>query len=268
MRFRARASSLVLLVVLASSAVLLSQATRTAAPAAGNRAAAAATDILWDRWGVPHIFAASPADAFYAFGFAQMESHGDLMLRLYGQARGRGAEYWGRDYLDMDKYVRTMGVPSRAREWVAQQTPTFRPLLDAFVAGVNDYGRQHPERLNKDVQVVLPIEAADVLAHVQRVLSFTFVSNPQLVQGTADRWNRGSNTWAVAPKRTAGGHALLLVNPHLPWGDLFSWYEAQISVGDVNAYGAALVGMPLLSIAFNDALGWSHTNNTMDGSDL
>jgi acyl-homoserine-lactone acylase len=268
MHIHARGSALTLF-VFAASAILLSQTTtRPPAPVPPVRAASAAADILWDRWGVPHIFAASPADAFYAFGFAQMESHGDLMLRLYGQARGRGAEYWGHDYLETDKYVRTMGVPARARAWAAQQTPAFRPLLDAFVAGVNDYARQHADRLHRDVQVVLPIDASDVLAHVQRVLNFTFVSNPQLIQGQADRWNRGSNTWAVAPARTADGHALLLANPHLPWSDLFTWYEAQISTGSVNAYGATLVGSPMLAIAFNDVLGWSHTNNTMDGSDV
>lgn len=237
-------------------------ATRPAAVDAGS-----SSDILWDRWGVPHIFTASSADAFYAFGWAQMESHADLMLRLYGQARGRGAEYWGDTYLDADKYVRTMGIPARANEWAREQSPEFAPLLAAFVNGVNAYARQNPTGIAPDVAVVLPISAGDVMAHVQRVLNFTFVSNPQVIQGQIDHWNRGSNTWAVAPARTAAGNALLLANPHLPWGDLFTWFEAQIVTRDVNAYGAALVGSPFVGIAFNDVLGWSHTNNTMDGSD-
>jgi len=263
-----RVRALTFVLVATAATLVSSQTARPPAPAPSARASSAGTEILWDRWGVPHIFAANAADAFYAFGQAQMASHGDLLLRLYGQARGRGAEYWGADHLDMDKYVRTMGVPARARDWATKQTPAFRPLLDAFVAGINSYARQHPERLAKDVQVVLPVEPADVLAHAQRVICFTFVTNPQSIQGAGDRWSRGSNTWAVAPKRTAAGRTLLLANPHLPWGDLFTWYEAQISTAGVNAYGAALVGMPFLGIAFNDVLGWSHTNNTMDGSDL
>ena len=52
------------------------------------------TEILWDSWGVPHIFAADMPNLFYAFGWAQMANHGDLLLELYGQARGRAAEYW------------------------------------------------------------------------------------------------------------------------------------------------------------------------------
>src|SRR5262245_61566368 len=59
-----------------------------------------ATEILWDTWGVPHIFAKDAVGLFHAFGWAQMHSHGNLVLRLYGQARGRAAEYWGKDYVD------------------------------------------------------------------------------------------------------------------------------------------------------------------------
>ncbi|MHC5823396.1 MAG: penicillin acylase family protein, partial [Nostoc sp.] len=58
------------------------------------------TEILWDTYGVPHIYGKDDQSAFYAFGWAQMQSHGDLLLRLYGQARGRAAEYWGEKYLD------------------------------------------------------------------------------------------------------------------------------------------------------------------------
>ena len=51
------------------------------------------TEILWDTWGVPHIYGEDAEGLHYAFGWAQMANHGDLILRLYGQARGRAAEY-------------------------------------------------------------------------------------------------------------------------------------------------------------------------------
>jgi acyl-homoserine-lactone acylase len=61
---------------------------------------------------------------------------------------------------------------------------------------------------------------------------------------------------------------MLLANPHLPWSDMFTWFEAQLKAPGIDAYGASLVGNPTLGIAFNDYLGWSHTVNTMDGADL
>ncbi len=45
------------------------------------------------------------------------------------------------------------------------------------------------------------------------------------------------------------------------------WYEAQITAPGIDAYGATLVGIPVLAIAFNDNLGWTHTVNTHDGWD-
>ncbi|RUR77033.1 acylase [Chlorogloeopsis fritschii PCC 9212] len=226
------------------------------------------TEILWDTYGVPHIYAKDAANAFKAFGWAQMQSHGNLLLRLYGQARGRAAEYWGEEYLESDRWVLTVGVPERSRSWYKAQTPTFRSYLDAFAAGVNAYAKEHPDLIDDEVKAVLPVKPEDVLAHLQRVLYFTFVVSPERIAGTTEKEQKpGSNGWAIAPKKSASGKAMLLANPHLPWADLFLWYEAQINAPGIDAYGATLVGVPVLAIAFNDNLGWTHTVNTHDGWD-
>ncbi|WP_348234229.1 acylase [Trichocoleus sp. DQ-U1] len=228
---------------------------------------AASTEILWDTYGVPHIYGKDAGSAFRAFGWAQMQSHGNLLLRLYGQARGRSAEYWGEEYLESDKWVQTMGIPERASKWYESQSPAFRSYLDAFAAGINAYAKEHPELIDDEVKAVLPIQPVDILAHEQRVMNFTFIVNPQIVQSLADNKSMGSNAWAIAPKHSASGNAMLLANPHLPWSDLFVWYEAQITAPGIDAYGATLVGLPVLAIAFNNNLGWTHTVNTHDGWD-
>jgi acyl-homoserine-lactone acylase len=52
------------------------------------------TEILWDRYGIPHIFAPDRPSLFYAYGYAQMEAHAELLIRLYTQSRGRAAEFY------------------------------------------------------------------------------------------------------------------------------------------------------------------------------
>ena len=229
-------------------------------------------ELLWDTYGVPHIIAQDPAALFYGMGWAQMRSHGDLVLRLFGQARGRAAEYWGADFVDSDMWVRTNGVPARAEQWLAAQPPHMRAYLDAFVAGLNAYAAQHPDSLSTEYRRALPIRTADVLAHQQRVLNFTFVANPGLASGAQRALGAaavpGSNGWAIGPDRSDTRNTMLLANPHLPWSDLFTWYEAHMVAPELDAYGATLVGMPALTIAFNPHLGWTHTVNTMDGADL
>lgn len=226
------------------------------------------TEILWDTYGVPHIYGKDTRSTFQAFGWAQMQSHGNLLLRMYGQARGRAAEYWGEKYLESDKWVLTMGVPERAGSWYSAQSPAFRSYLDAFAAGINTYVKEHADLIDDSVEVVLPVKGEDVLAHLQRVLNFTFVVSPEQVAGVSSQEPKaGSNGWAIAPKHTVNGNAMLLANPHLPWSDLYLWYEAQITTPGIDAYGATLVGIPVLAIAFNDNLGWTHTVNTFDGWD-
>jgi acyl-homoserine-lactone acylase len=264
---RLRLCSFILILALAFLAINRSRAT-SSAPSASIPPTN--TEILWDTWGVPHIFGKDAAGLFHAFGWAQMQSHGDLILRLYGQARGRAAEYWGQQYLNSDRWVRTVGIPARARQWYQAQQPAFRIYLDAFAAGINAYAREHPDKIADDVEIVLPVTAVDVLAHVQRVIHFSFVTNPQAVAAATREWqpNAGSNTWAVAASRSASRRTMLLANPHLPWSDFYLFYEAQLTAPEINAYGATLVGFPIFGIAFNDHLGWSHTVNTHDGQDL
>ena len=234
-------------------------------------------EILWDTWGVPHIYSQDNTDLFRAFGWAQTHSHGDLILRLYGQGRGQAAEYWGEKYLSSDRYVRTMGIPKRAQQWYEAQQPQMREALDAFATGINAYVQENPNQIDEEVKVVLPVTGVDVLAHIQRVLHFHFVVNPlQVASFSLDSTTRtddsainlGSNAWAIAPNHSVNGRAMLLANPHLPWSDLFLLYEAQLESPEFNAYGATLVGMPFLTIAFNNYLGWTLTVNPFDGADI
>ncbi|HET7037585.1 MAG TPA: penicillin acylase family protein [Thermomicrobiaceae bacterium] len=235
-------------------------------------------DILWDTWGVPHIFAAEDTVLFHAFGFAQAHNHIDLILRLYGQARGRAAEYWGEEYLASDRLTRTMSIPARAHDWLRSYSPDFRRQLDAFAGGINRYAEYHPERLAHDVKVVLPVGAADIVAHLQRML-FTYLTRtaqsglppgslPLIEDGLPSlRGIPGSNGWAIAPSYSRDGTSLLLINPHLPWNDLYTWVEAQLSAPGYDFYGITPVGVPVLTMGFNDHHGWTHTVNTFDGWD-
>ncbi|MDB9315110.1 acylase [Spirulina sp. CS-785/01] len=217
------------------------------------------TEILWDDWGVPHVYATRLEQLFPAFGYAQMHSHGNLILQLYGQGRGRAAEYWGEDYLQSDRYTRLMGIPQRAKDWYQAQSPEMQQYLDGFAEGINRYGRENGDKLKTELKTVLPVTGVDILAHVQRVIQFHFLVNPQQLQ-------QGSNAWAISPDYSTRNHALLLANPHLRWGDLFLFYESHLKTPNFNAYGAALVGMPTLAIAFNDQLGWTATVNPILGT--
>ena len=253
----------------------LSSLLHAAAPAKG-------TEILWDRYGIPHIFAPDHASLFHAYGYAQMEAHAELLVRLYAQSRGRGAEYYGNlqssvreggeSYLDTDRWVRVNGLPERAKQWAAQQTPEFRPLLEAFATGLNAWATKHRASLSAKAQAVLPLTVEDVLAHSLRVIHYDWMVSrgkvDQMVKlGTAGEVH-GSNGWAIAPSKSASGNAMLLSNSHLPWGDMHTYFEVHLQAPGVSSSGAVWVGFPTLRLCFNDRLGWAQTTNAVDGADL
>ena len=228
------------------------------------------SEILWDNYGVPHIFAKDYNELFYLFGWAQMRNHANLMLRLFAQSRGRAAEYYGKKHIDSDKWVHTHNIPNRAEDWLELQNPTFKRYFESFVNGINDYANNFPGDIDIENKPVLPITSLDLLTHYQRVIMYHFVTNPRDTQFDpySINKNRGSNTWAIGPSKSASGNTMLIINPHLSWGDMFTWFEVQLNCYPLDIYGATLVGSPFIGIGFNEYIGWAHTNNVHDGQDL
>jgi penicillin amidase len=75
----------------------------------------------------------------------------------------------------------------------------------------------------------------------------------------------GSNNWAVSPRRTKNGYALLAGDPHLDLTLPSIWYEAHIIVsGERDVYGVTLPGSPTTVIGFNRDLAWTLTNTGAD----
>ncbi len=223
--------------------------------------------IAWDAWGVPHITADNTADLFYAQGWAQMHNHANLILKLYGNSRGKGAEYWGESRLQNDMMVHTLGFEELAKEWTLQQDPEVKTILTSFVNGMNAYAKAHPKTIGKENEAVLPITVNDVNMHSMFVVFTRFIGGGDL--SMSQRWpDLGSNAYAVGPSRSASGNAMLVQNPHLPWSDEFLFFESHLMLNDKNMYGTTLVGLPGISIGFNENLGWTHTNNTIDNSDV
>jgi acyl-homoserine-lactone acylase len=238
--------------------------------------AAPAREILWDTWGVPHIYGEAPTDAFYLLGWAQARAHANALAASMGKATGRAAEHWGESFMTDDNLVHQLGLPERsAAELAADQSP-HRERLHAFAAGINAYVASHPEAVAEENRWVFPVDPALVVAHNARLFIgfLLFEADLPAIEGYLERAQqakerapRGSNGFAIAPKRSESGSAMLVINPHLDWSGEFLFFESHIVTGGIDAYGASLVGQPFLSMGFTPALGWTHTVNPADGAD-
>jgi acyl-homoserine-lactone acylase len=267
---------------------LLATLSRGARPIAAGKA-----EILWDSYGVPHIFAPDREAMFYAHGWAQMQGQANLLLHLYGESRGRASEYWGpgNSNLEQDRWFHLNEVPERAHAWYDAQDRTFRTYLDAFARGINDYGRAHPEAIKAENRVVLPVSGVDVVMHSLRVVHYGYMASRSRMTREVNALRRGggntaaadvaeltpeevelaggSNTWTIGPPHSASGNAMLLINPHLDWGETFYRYmETHVVAPDYDLYGAPQIGFPTAVVGFNRHAGWGRTVNTIDTVDF
>ncbi|MCX4243582.1 penicillin acylase family protein [Paraliomyxa miuraensis] len=231
-------------------------------------------EIRWDRWQVPHVRARSREGVAYGLGYAQLRAYPEELLQLYAVARGEAAEHWGTRYRSSDRMVRTLGLAEHAERDLAGASAGLRAELEAFARGMNDYAAAHPEAIPRLARRVLPVRPSDPLAHGRRVLLCFLLLTGQRplvlsIDGEVMPTVAGSNLWAIGPSRSASGHAMLLANPHLPWGPpALRMFEAHLRGPDAPLYGATLLGFPVLMLGFNDAIAWSHTVNVLDAADL
>ena len=79
--------------------------------------------------------------------------------------------------------------------------------------------------------------------------------------------NNGSNNWAISPKKSTSGNAILASDPHLGLNLPSIWFVMQLSTPDHNVYGATLPGTIGVIIGFNEDISWGVTNATRDVKD-
>jgi penicillin amidase len=116
----------------------------------------ALVEVIRDRWGIPHIYAQSAADLFFAQGYVHAQDRlwqMDLSRRV---AAGRLSEIFGPVTLETDRVMRVLGLRRAAEEaWAGvgparAADPTAAAAIEAvqaYSAGVNAFIDSHRARL-------------------------------------------------------------------------------------------------------------------------
>lgn len=228
-------------------------------------------DDLWQRatiyrdaWGVPHIEAQDLRAMAFAFGYTQAEDHLSDMLLAYRVANGKAAAVLGEAYEASDIFALKMRHGRLAAEALERADAMTRDLCEGFAVGVNTWLVEHPSEAPEWAEGVHPPDTL-ALWHAF-IMSFAELDLP-------DTWQPGpamptANAWAMAPKRTEEGASLLVINPHQYHGGPYRWYEAHLTVGDMDVAGATLFGLPVIIMGHNAVLGWAMTPNEVDFADV
>ncbi len=100
-----------------------------------------------DRWGVPHIRAASVEDVAEAQGYVMAQDRLWQMDLLRRAARGQLSEILGAVTLPIDKQFRTYGFSRAAERDATLLEPEDRKVLEAYARGVSTFIEQHGSSL-------------------------------------------------------------------------------------------------------------------------
>ncbi len=232
-------------------------------------------------YGIPHILGETEKAAAYGFAWVQCEDHFPLLYKSMVRGRGELSRWYGGSdsHIQFDFQTRLL----RARDNIESRLPAlptdYADVLSGFAEGINAYMAAHP---NEVKPWMTPVTSLDVAAAWEvAIMRFTFlrgnvieryrnaITNSSKSIEFEEEESVGSNMIALSPKRSKSGHAMLLNNPHQPWSEEARYYEAHITVpGKYNFYGSTFIGGHILTTGFSEYLGWTHTVNYPDLSEL
>jgi penicillin amidase len=134
--------SLLILILLIVSAVIF----RARPQYAGDLdclAVSAPVEVLYDKYGIPHVYAETGSDAYLALGYVHAQDRLFQMEVLRRAGAGELAEVFGEDLLEVDKMFRTFGVPEKAKyeadRFRSKSSTEMYRLALAYLKGVNTY---------------------------------------------------------------------------------------------------------------------------------
>ncbi|MCF5708162.1 acylase [Pseudomonas syringae] len=262
----------------------------------------ASAQVRRTTFGVPHIVAADERGLGYGIGYAYAQDNLCLLANEVVTVNGERSRYFGpdkatleqRNNMASDLLFKWLNTPEALADFWNAQPAEIRQLMQGYAAGYNrSLGEQHAKGLPAAcaAEWVRPISTDDLVRLTRRLLveggvgQFTEAmagAKPPQTGAQASLQNeqrqalqlaiarnerfaleRGSNAVGIGRELSANGRGMLLANPHFPWGGGMRLYQMHLTIpGKLDVMGAALPGLPLINIGFNQHLAWTHTVDT------
>ncbi|MCF4997911.1 acylase [Pseudomonas syringae] len=253
-------------------------------------------DIRRTTFGVPHIRAESERGLGFGIGYAYAQDNLCLLANEIVTVNGERSRYFGPEQFTVeqrenrvsDVFFTWLNTPQAVDAFWQAQPVEVRDLVSGYAAGYNRYlAERSQQSLPQQCQGewVRDITAEDLVKLTRRLLveggvgqfaeALVGATPPQttaqaqsnnsayqLADNRLQRFalDRGSNAVAVGSERSFNGRGMLLANPHFPWVGGMRFYQMHLTIpGKLDVMGAALPGLPMINIGFNQHLAWTHT---------
>ncbi|MEY3619693.1 MAG: hypothetical protein RLZZ391_59 [Bacteroidota bacterium] len=228
--------------------------------------------------------------------YAQCEENFPQIEKNFLEMLGRRAEMEGPKVIYEDLMMQLIQDSADAVKDYERSPLWFKQLLMAHADGINYYLYKHPEvkpvvlkkfkpwyHLMWTDGSVSPTRSAGITEkHVEAFYGRQLFANPNAVSrinnlekpavfeqpnyDMEEKTLKGSNGFAIAPKHSKTGNAMLYINPHVPF--YFRSEMHMVSEEGLNAYGAVTWGQFFIYQGFNENCGWMHTSSYADVADV
>ncbi len=266
------------------------------AASAREQVVQASAEIRRTTYGVPHIRANDERGLGFGIGYAYAQDNLCLLANEIVTVNGQRARFFGpeqatleeRNNLASDVFFTWLNTPSAVEAFWSAQTPQIRQRIEGYVAGFNRYLKEQGAPAQCQAAWVRPLVKEDLVKLTRRLLveggvgqfaealvgatppQATAAAQPdakafELAAAHQQRFtlDRGSNAVAVGRDRSFNGRGMLLANPHFPWVGGMRFYQMHLTIpGQLDVMGAALPGLPVVNIGFNQHVAWTHTVDT------
>lgn len=256
----------------------------------------ASADIRRTSYGVPHIRAVDERGLGVGMAYAYAQDNLCLLANEVTTVNGQRARFFGpdqatleeRNNLASDVFFNWLNTPEAVAAFWKAQTPAMQQRIEGYVAGYNRYLKEQGAPAQCQAAWVRPLVKEDLVKLTRRLLveggvgqfaeALVGAAPPQAsagVQPSAKAFalaaanqqrftlDRGSNAVAVGRDRSFNGRGMLLANPHFPWVGGMRFYQMHLTIpGQLDVMGAALPGLPVVNIGFNQHVAWTHTVDT------
>ena len=233
-------------------------------------------EILRDSFGVPHIYAKTDAELAYGLAWAHSEDDFKTIQEAYLAGNGLLSKHIGlrgapADFLT--QLIRSDYVVDSLSNTIDKD---FMKIVEGYAQGINKFAELHPDQVL--VKQLFPITPKKMVKYsfLQLFISSegdkavrSIVENNLKNISFLDENKLGSNLFAFSTNITKNGETYLGINTHQPLDGPTSWYEAHlVSEEGTNIIGATFAGAPCILTGTNENLGWTHTVNYPDKTDI
>ena len=232
-------------------------------------------EIVRDNYGVPHVYANTDAELAYGLAWANSEDDFKTIQEAYLAGNALLSKYIGIKGAPADFITQFIGSNELIENKINDLSPEYFKVISGYAEGLNSYAKHNPDKVLFDE--LFPITPRKMLMYSQLQL---FISNQgadwagrilnnDTENDYLDQNLTGSNVIAMNSNKTSSGETFLAINTHQPLDGPSAWYEVHLqSKEGTNIIGTLYPGTPHVLIGVNENLGWSHTVNYPDKTDV